>query len=295
MAATVARESELRPPVKKLKAELAELKKRHGELVERTVQMEKEFVDAAEAAKGQIDHLKEANASLKEQVENEVRAHTEALKQAAAEMTLFRDETQRAAVEMKRLTKRAEAAEAREARATKLAEELAAKNSALELEREESAAREVELERLRAELASREAQEVEEEEESNFPISDPGHAAEFAYYISFADALRAANKDGLDIDPLLESFKTYATDRPLHPGFLIPILDLSTEHGIDLSWYSRVDRLVQLSVPGEGSGEWAEGGEDREPTLDTRVLEIEGGEQDEWGEQAPPSGEPAQP
>ncbi|KAL6537607.1 hypothetical protein OROMI_026141 [Orobanche minor] len=87
--------------------------------------------------------------------------------------------------------------------------------------------------------------------------------------MAFADALRSAKKGGLDIGPLLETFREYATDRPLHPGFEIPILDLSTEHGIDLSWYSRFDRLIQPVVPGEGSQKKIEGGEEKE-------LEAEG-------------------
>ncbi|KAL6506725.1 hypothetical protein OROHE_022557 [Orobanche hederae] len=289
MAATVARESELRPPVKKLKADLKELKQKYGELVERTVKMEKEHVDAAEDAKSQIAHLQYVNASLKGQVDDALRAHTEALKQAATEMTLYRDEMARASVEMKRLTEKAEAADALEARATKLAEELAAKSSALEREREESAAREVELERLRAELASRDARETEEEEEGDDPTSDPSHAAEFAYYMAFADALRAAKRGGLDVGPIFEPFKAYAIDRPLHEGFRIPILDLSTEHGIDLSWYSRFDRLVQPVVPGEGDEEGEKEVGDQVPAIEAPVPEAE------EGELIPPTGEPAQP
>ncbi|KAL6565026.1 hypothetical protein OROMI_016476 [Orobanche minor] len=227
MAATVARESELHPPVKKLQADLAESKKKYGELCERMEKMEKDSIDAAERARLHIEHLVGTNALLKEQ--------------AAADITLHRDEMDRALADIKRLSEKAEASKTVEARAAKLAEELAAKTSALDREREKSAARETELERLRAALASK----------------------EFAYYMAFADALRSAKKGGLDIGPLLETFREYATNRPRHPGFLIPILDLSTEHGIDLSWYSRFDRLIQPVVPGEGSDEGVEEGEDR--------------------------------
>ncbi|KAL6534474.1 hypothetical protein OROHE_013399 [Orobanche hederae] len=55
MAATVARESELRPPVKKLQADLAESRKKYSEFCDRLVKMEKDSVDTAERARLQTE------------------------------------------------------------------------------------------------------------------------------------------------------------------------------------------------------------------------------------------------
>ncbi|KAL6528016.1 hypothetical protein OROHE_014966 [Orobanche hederae] len=261
----------------------------YGELCHRMVKMEKDSVDAAERARLQIEHLGQANALLKEQIVEAHRSCEASLKQAAAELTLHRDQMNEALAEIKRLSEKAEAAGIAEARATKLTEELAVKASELDREREESAANASEMERLRAALASKEAQEAQAEEEDNFSFSDPGHAAEFAYYMAFADALRSTKKGGLDISPLLETFMVYATERPLHLGFEIPILDLSTEHGIDLSWYSRFDRLIQHVDPGQESQHEIDAGEERVPEAEGRVPESEG------GEPVPPTGELVQP
>ncbi|KAL6537608.1 hypothetical protein OROMI_026142 [Orobanche minor] len=166
MAATVARESELRPSVKKLQADLAESRKKCVEFCDRLAKMEKDSIDAAERARLQIEHLADANALLKEQVADALKEYNESMKQDAVDITLHRDEMDRAMVEIKHLSEKAEASEAVEARAAKLAEELAAKTLALDREREDSAARETELEKLRAALALKEAQEAQEEEES---------------------------------------------------------------------------------------------------------------------------------
>ncbi|KAL6585817.1 hypothetical protein OROMI_002461 [Orobanche minor] len=253
MVATVARESELRPPVKKLQADLAESWKKCGEFCDRISRMAKDSLDATERARLQVEHLTQANTLLKEQVKEALKPYDVSMKQAAADITLHKDEMDQALAEIKRLSEKVEASEAVEARAAKMA----VKTSALDREREELSAHVSELEKLRAVLASKEAQEAQDEEENNFPFSDPSHAAEFAYYMAFADALRSAKKGGIEIGHLLETFRVYATERPLHQGFEIPILDLSTEHSIDLSWYSRFDRLIQPVAPGEESIEGA--------------------------------------
>ncbi|KAL6525384.1 hypothetical protein OROHE_015691 [Orobanche hederae] len=111
---------------------------------------------------------------------------------------------------------------------------------------EELAAKVAELEKVKAEIAG--MKDKAEEIKGN-PYKNLEYAAEFAYYLDYADALRAAKKGGLEIGPLVEDFMTYTVERPLNPFFTIPILDLSMEYGIDLSWYARPDRLVQPDSP----------------------------------------------
>ncbi|KAL6560217.1 hypothetical protein OROHE_006224 [Orobanche hederae] len=249
MAAQVTRESELRPSVPKLKAELEESRKLNGELTDRVVKMEIESLDAAKRASLQVDQLVQANNRLKCELIEARESYVAMMKEFSGELMLARSLAETARAEATQVAERVAAAEAR---AEKMAEELAAKASELEreraeLEREraESAANASELERVRAVLAGKEAQE---EEDKDDPWKDMTHAAECAYYMAYADALRTAKEGGMDVGPLLKTSKAYATARPLHPEFDIPILDLSTKYGIDLSWYSRFDRLIQPNV-----------------------------------------------
>ncbi|KAL6579306.1 hypothetical protein OROMI_009522 [Orobanche minor] len=76
------------------------------------------------------------------------------------------------------------------------------------------------------------------------PYSNVAQTSEFAYYMVYADAIRMAKGSGLDVGPLVEAFKAYVLVHPLNPTFVLPILDLSMEHGVDLSWYPQPDSLA---------------------------------------------------
>ncbi|KAL6577067.1 hypothetical protein OROMI_011343 [Orobanche minor] len=107
---------------------------------------------------------------------------------------------------------------------------------------EELAANIAELGKVKAELTGMKA--AEEDINGNNYINLE-FAVEFAYNLAYVDTLRVAKKGGLKIGPLVETFKTYTVEHPLDPFFTILILNLSTEYGIDMSWYVRPHRLVQ--------------------------------------------------
>ncbi|KAL6538281.1 hypothetical protein OROGR_012269 [Orobanche gracilis] len=93
------------------------------------------------------------------------------------------------------------------------------------------------------------------------PSPDAALVGEFSYFMAFADSIRVSSKAGIEVGPLVELLKGYATENPMHPDYPLPILDLQTVHGIDLSWYPRPDQLV-LPPSGEtatAGGEAAEG------------------------------------
>ncbi|KAL6539098.1 hypothetical protein OROGR_011747 [Orobanche gracilis] len=79
------------------------------------------------------------------------------------------------------------------------------------------------------------------------------YVGEFSYYLAYADAIRTAKKGGLEVAPLLEAFKIYAFEHPLDPVFMLLILDLSIEHGVNLSWYLMQENLVHPEVDEETS------------------------------------------
>ncbi|KAL6504278.1 hypothetical protein OROGR_026201 [Orobanche gracilis] len=89
------------------------------------------------------------------------------------------------------------------------------------------------------------------------PSPDAALVGEFSYYMAFADSLRTASKAGIEVGPLVGLLRDYATENPMHPDYPLPILDLQTVHGIDLSWYPRPEQLI---LP--PSGEFETGGGD---------------------------------
>ncbi|KAL6558348.1 hypothetical protein OROMI_018698 [Orobanche minor] len=91
--------------------------------------------------------------------------------------------------------------------------------------------KEAELREANQKLAELGAKAVELE--SN-PYKNVDFVGEFSYYMAYADAIRATGKGGLDVGPLVAAFKSYVVEHPLHPKFLVPILDL-TDDGVDLS------------------------------------------------------------
>ncbi|KAL6547032.1 hypothetical protein OROMI_022753 [Orobanche minor] len=107
------------------------------------------------------------------------------------------------------------------------------------------------LEAAQAEIASLKAQ-LKEADRS--PSPDAAALGEFSYYMAFADSLRTASRAGLEVGPLVDLLRNYAMENPMHPDYLLPILDLQTVHGIDLSWYPRVGQLV-LPPAGESAAE----------------------------------------
>ncbi|KAL6493400.1 hypothetical protein OROGR_032462 [Orobanche gracilis] len=76
------------------------------------------------------------------------------------------------------------------------------------------------------------------------PFNNVDCMGEYAYYLAYADAIRDAARAGHEFGALVEAFKAYATELPLEPSFMLPILDLSTKHGIDLSWYPMQGNLI---------------------------------------------------
>ncbi|KAL6557951.1 hypothetical protein OROMI_018301 [Orobanche minor] len=100
------------------------------------------------------------------------------------------------------------------------------------------------------------------------PYSNVEQTSEFAYYMAYVDAIRVAKGSGLDVRPLVEAFKAYVPLHPLNAIFVLPILDLSTEYGVDLSWYPQPDCLADPAtlintVQGESVPEG--GGADADP------------------------------
>ncbi|KAL6547922.1 hypothetical protein OROHE_009627 [Orobanche hederae] len=127
---------------------------------------------------------------------------------------------------------------------------------------EELAARAVELDRVARKLADLKG---EIEEAKLDPYSNVAQTSEFDYYMAYADAIRVAKGSGLDVGPLVKALKAYVPLHPLNPTFILPILDLSMEHGVDLSWYPQPDSLADPaammniaqgeSVPEDGGAE----------------------------------------
>ncbi|KAL6572732.1 hypothetical protein OROMI_013690 [Orobanche minor] len=107
MAAIVARESELRPSVPKLRADLEESRKLNGELCDRVAKMEKDSNEAAKRASLQVEHLTNANDLLKEQMLEVRRNYDAVMKEDAAELSVHKDQMNKALEEIKRLSERA--------------------------------------------------------------------------------------------------------------------------------------------------------------------------------------------
>ncbi|KAL6586199.1 hypothetical protein OROMI_002843 [Orobanche minor] len=74
--------------------------------------------------------------------------------------------------------------------------------------------------------------------------SNVEQTSEFAYYMAYTGAIRVAKGSGLEVSPLVEAFKAYVPLHPLNPIFVLPILGLSMEYVVDLSWYLQPDRLA---------------------------------------------------
>ncbi|KAL6584811.1 hypothetical protein OROMI_004100 [Orobanche minor] len=177
--------------------------------------MEKNYHDAAKKARQEAEQVREATERLRAEVIEARKSLDAAIKETTEGIVAA--------------SQRADAAEGKAGQAM-----------------EELVVRVAELEKVKAELAGMKA---EAEEIKGNPYKNLEYAAEFAYYLAYADALHASKKGGLEVGPLVEAFKTYTVERPLNLFFTIPILDLSTEYGIDLSWYAQPDRLVQLDSP----------------------------------------------
>ncbi|KAL6506259.1 hypothetical protein OROGR_024440 [Orobanche gracilis] len=96
------------------------------------------------------------------------------------------------------------------------------------------------------------------------PSPDAALVGEFSYYMAFADSLRTASNAGIEVGPLVELLRNYATKNPMHSDYPLPILDLQTVHGIDLSWYPRAEQLV---LPPDESA--TEGGDEAEGSKTT--------------------------
>ncbi|KAL6561172.1 hypothetical protein OROMI_016773 [Orobanche minor] len=143
----------------------------------------------------------------------------------------------------------------RDAKIASLKEELGAKteeaaNSAAELARrtEELSIKTTALATVAADLeaAKNEVAILKEQLKvaDRSPSLDATVVGEFSYYMAFADTLRTASREGIEVGPLVELLRNYAAENPMHPDYQLPILDLQTVHGIDLSWYPRSEQLI---------------------------------------------------
>ncbi|KAL6507000.1 hypothetical protein OROHE_022135 [Orobanche hederae] len=103
------------------------------------------------------------------------------------------------------------------------------------------------------------------------PYSNVEQTGEFAYYMAYADAIRVAKGSGLEVGPLVETFKAYVPLHPLNPIFVLPILDLSMEYGVNLSWYPQPDFLADPAArmnTAQGESVPKGGGADADPPAD---------------------------
>ncbi|KAL6584492.1 hypothetical protein OROMI_003781 [Orobanche minor] len=290
MAAQVAREAEGRPSVPRLEAEIADERQKNYDLTDRLASMEKELQAARKKASQEAERGKRASERLQAEL---VEARKEAdltRKGAAVQIVALKGQLEAAEKEVASAAEKAAQAAERAAQADDKAAQ-AAEGAALAEQKAEAAAGELaakaaELDQVGAKLA---ALETEEKERKDDPCQNARLLGEFAYYVAYGDALRAAAKGGLDVGPLLEAFKSYVSDRPLDPYFTVPILDLSTELGMDLTWYPQPDRLCHPDSPDDGGDEGEEegGGEEPEPEGTSRGAEEE--------ERQPSSDEPAGP
>ncbi|KAL6548830.1 hypothetical protein OROHE_008675 [Orobanche hederae] len=121
------------------------------------------------------------------------------------------------------------------------AAELARRTEELSIKTAALATAAADLEAAQNEIAALKAQ-LKEADRS--PSPDAAVVGEFSYYMAFADTLRTASRAGLEVGPLVELLRSYATENPMHSDYPLPILDLQTVHGIDLSWYPRSEQLI---------------------------------------------------
>ncbi|KAL6574943.1 hypothetical protein OROMI_012228 [Orobanche minor] len=240
--------------------------------------MEKELQAVRKKASQEADRGKRASERLQAEL---IKARKEAdltRKEAAVQIVALKGQTEAAEKEAALAAERAAQAVERAVSAEKRAEaaegELAAKTS--------------ELDQVGARLAVLEAEDKARKAD---PCENASLLGEFAYYVAYGDALRVAAKGGLDVGPLLEAFKSYVSDRPLDSYLTVPILDLSTELGIDLTWYPKPDRLCQPDSPDDGDdeGEEEDGGGEPAPEGTSQGAGAKG------GERMPPTDEPAGP
>ncbi|KAL6566704.1 hypothetical protein OROMI_015108 [Orobanche minor] len=292
MAAQVAREAEGRPSVPRLEAELAEERQKIYDLTDRLTSTEKELQAAPKKASQEAERGKRASERLQAELVDARKEADLTRKEAAAQIVSLKGQLEAAEKEAALAADRAAQAAERAAQADDKAAQ-AAEGVDLAEQKAEAAARElaaktVELGQVGARLA---ALEAEEKERKDDPCQNARLLGEFAYYVAYGDALRVAAKGGLDVGPLLEAFKAYVSDRPLDPYFTVPILDLSTELGIDLTWYPQPDRLCHPDSPDDGDdeGEEGDGGEEPEPEGTSRGAGVE------EEERLPSTDEPASP
>ncbi|KAL6580746.1 hypothetical protein OROMI_006669 [Orobanche minor] len=260
--------------------------------------MEKELQAARKKASQEAERGKRASERLQAEL---VEARKEAdltRKEAAVQIVALKGQleaaekevasaAERAAQTAERAAQTAERAAQAEDKAARAAEGAALAEQKAEAAAGELAAKVAELEQVGAKLATLEAEEKKRKDD---PCENARLLGEFAYYVAYGDAIRAAAKGGLDIGPLLEAFKSYVSDHPLDPYFTVPILDLSAELGIDLTWYPQPDRLCHPDSPDDEEGEEGEegdGGEEPAPEGTSRGAEEEG--------RQPASDEPAGP
>ncbi|KAL6503427.1 hypothetical protein OROGR_025350 [Orobanche gracilis] len=138
------------------------------------------------------------------------------------------------------------------------AAELARRTEELSIKTAALASAAADLEAARNEIA---ALKTQLKEADRSPSPDAALVGEFSYYMAFADSLRVSSKAGVEVGPLVELLRGYATENPMHPDYPLPILDLQTVHGIDLSWYPRPEQLVlpPADEPATADGDAAEG------------------------------------
>ncbi|KAL6567983.1 hypothetical protein OROGR_001651 [Orobanche gracilis] len=227
----------------KLKAELEVARYDKNQIVGKIVAMEKEFVDAKKVASDEIASLRAANAKLTAEAALVLKKGAAVLANQVARVKVVGAKALEADHARKAVELGKEEAEQKMAEAEQRV--AAAEGKALEATKETGVVIEAlewakqELEELKAKTGSYELD----------PFSDIDCMSEYAYYLAYSDAIITAAKGGVEVGPLVDAFKVYVAEHPLELVFMRPILDLSTEHGIDLSWYPHQGNLVQSSQP----------------------------------------------
>ncbi|KAL6518538.1 hypothetical protein OROGR_019040 [Orobanche gracilis] len=231
LAAQVVRDAEASPSKEKLQIALDTAIYERGQIFEKAVAMEKDFLAEKKTSSEEIAKLKAINEKIVKEAEL-VRQKGEAcLADLSARLKVA--ETRALVIEHKKKAVELEKGEADRAKAE-------AEQKAASLAKDFGAVTE-ELDRARKEL---ELLKAKPEDAELDPFTSLECVSDFAYYLAYSDAIRAAAKGGLQVGPIVDAFKAFVVEHPLELVFMVPILDLSSEYGIDLSWYPVQENLV---------------------------------------------------
>ncbi|KAL6556253.1 hypothetical protein OROGR_005541 [Orobanche gracilis] len=228
LSTQVARDAEMSPSREKLQAAVDAEKYEKEQAVEKAAVLEKELAASKVSAAEMAKKLGEANAA-RQRDQVALRNLAAQLEAADAKAKELEDKAARVEKEKAEADRQIAIADGRALAAAKEA------GDALEM-----------FQRVSKELADLKAKA---ESDSLDPFNSVECMSDLAYFLAYADAIRAVAKAGQEVGVLVEAFKAYTVEHPLDPCFMLPILDLSTEHGVDLSWYPTQDTLMMSPPP----------------------------------------------